>query len=74
MIWLGIHFPSLALDVFLRARAGDPALPAGTLEAVRALAVCEDLRLLQACPLAQQQGVHAGMKRATALARKPCAT
>ncbi len=71
MIWLGIHFPSLALDVFLRARAGDPALPAGTLAAVRALAVCEDQRLLQACPLAQQQGVHAGMKRATALALLP---
>ncbi len=71
MIWLGIDFPSLALEVFVRARAHAPALSTSTSAPALALAVCEDQRLLQACPLAQQQGVHPGMKRATALALLP---
>ena len=66
MIWLGLAFPNLPLEVFLRAVAA-PCWPAAS----QALAVCDNQRILLACPQAAQQGVHPGMKRATALALLP---
>ena len=64
MLWIGIHFPSLAIEAFGQpppTRHGDDA---------PALAVCAQGVVLQACPRAQAQGVAPGMKRATALARR----
>ncbi len=82
MIWLGIYFPSLALEVFLRtqpkstrAHAADniqaPSAQTACALAVSALAVCENQRVLLACDQAVQQGIHPGMKRATALTLLP---
>jgi protein ImuB len=65
MLWIGIHFPSLAIEAFGQpppTRHGDDA---------PALAVCAQGVVLQACPRAQAQGVAPGMKRATALALLP---
>ena len=67
MLWLGIHFPLLALEVFLRAlpSAGSAGLPRPD------LAVCRQLRVLHACEQARARGVQSGMKQATALAIAP---
>ncbi|MBU6271993.1 MAG: DNA polymerase Y family protein, partial [Betaproteobacteria bacterium] len=67
MFWLGIHFPLLALEVFLRA------LPSatGAAPAPPGLAVCRQLRVLHACEQARARGIQPGMKQATALAIAP---
>ncbi len=68
MIWLGVHFPWLCLDVFLR---GHLDTRIGTAPDRPPLAVCDRTHVLQACPLARQLGVLPGQKRATALALAP---
>ncbi len=60
MLWLGLHLPQLALDLFRRSLSGGPAF-----------AICDRLTVLQACDEAIAQGVHPGMKRASALALAP---
>lgn len=69
MIWLGIYFPTLPLDVFLRAGARSPS-PAPA-DHPLPLAVIDNQRVLHACPQALQHGIHPGLKRATALALQP---
>jgi len=87
MLWLGLCLPRLPLEVFARtagpplraepaaeriARAPRPRPPSGhRLPGGLQLAVCERLAVLQANDAAQALGVHASMKRATALALAP---
>jgi protein ImuB len=86
VLWLGLWFARLPLEVWERAAPAGAgaggverlaarrplrppsghALPQGPL-----LAVCDRLRVLQASDAASALGVHAGMKRATALAIAP---
>jgi protein ImuB len=61
MLWLGLCLPRLPIEIFLRGV--DPSSAA--------LAVCDRLAVLMASEPAQALGVHAGMKRATALALAP---
>lgn len=65
MLWIGIHFPHLALDAFLRAL---PSCGAGT---PQPMAVCRGGLIEQACPEAMRHGLQPGMKRATAQALLP---
>lgn len=65
MLWIGIHFPSLAIEAFGLARCASPD------DADQAFAVCAQGVLLQVCPQAQARGLDAGMPRATALALLP---
>ncbi|MEI8303618.1 MAG: DNA polymerase Y family protein [Burkholderiales bacterium] len=67
MLWLGIHFPRLALEVFLRALPGAPNEALARPD----LAVCRQLRVLHACEQARARGIQPGMKQATALAIAP---
>jgi protein ImuB len=67
MLWLGIHLPRLAIEVFLRALPGAASGP----PAGPGLAVCRQLRVLHACEQAWVSGVRPGMKQATALAIAP---
>lgn len=65
MLWIGIHFPSLAIEAFGLTPCAD-ADDGGQPLAVGARGV-----LLQVCPRARAQGLTAGMKRATAMALLP---
>lgn len=62
MLWLHLHFPHLLLDHLRRSREEATAMVtvAGHSQVV-----------LQACPMAQQQGIQAGMRLKTALALTP---
>jgi protein ImuB len=84
MLWLGICFPRLALEVFLRGACldADPAsIPQAAVESAPRvdtpappnplLAVCDRLTVLQATPAAQALGLRPGLKRATALSLAP---
>ena len=83
MLWIALHLHRLALEAIGRAHAagasgrlgnqrreGDPHDAASRL-APEPLAVCDRLRVLQACPVAWAQGVRPGMRRVTALAVAP---
>ena len=61
MLWIGLHFDRLALDVFARAKV----------EHDTPLAVCDARAVLVPCPAAERAGVQPGMQRATALALSP---
>ncbi len=63
MLWLSIHLPQLALEVFERTAASTSSL--------LQLAVCDRLHVLLTNQGAQALGVHSGIKRATALALAP---
>ncbi|MCK2149619.1 DNA polymerase Y family protein [Marinobacter alexandrii] len=62
MLWLYLHFPHLLLDHIRRTR-----------EEVGALVIVEGSgqKVIQACPEARDQGVHAGMRLKTALSLVP---
>lgn len=59
MLWLGLCFPELALEIFQRSEA-DPCV-----------ALCDRLGVLLASPAASTRGVQPGQRRATALALLP---
>ena len=61
MLWLALHFPRLALDCAERALS----TPAGP------LALADRLTLLAVNEAARAQGIHPGIRRATALALQP---
>jgi len=65
MLWIGIHFPSLAIEAFGLAPCAGPC------DADQAFAVCAQGVLLEVCPQARAQGLSTGMPRATALALLP---
>ena len=62
MLWLYLHFPHLLLDHIRRTR-----------EEAGALVIVEGSgqKVIQACPEARDQGVHAGMRLKTALSLVP---
>ena len=62
MLWLYLHFPHLLLDHIRRTR-----------EETGALVIVEGSgqKVIQACPEARDQGVHAGMRLKTALSLVP---
>jgi protein ImuB len=60
MLWVAVHCHRLELDVALRALSQD--LP---------LAICSNTQVLQVSPCALAQGIHPGMRRATALSILP---
>lgn len=62
MLWLYLHFPHLLLDHIRRTR-----------EEADALVIVEGSgqKVIQACPEARDQGVHAGMRLKTALSLVP---
>ena len=65
MLWLGLYLPHLPLEVYQRAHAIEhaPGSPA--------FAICNHRSVEQANASARASGVHAGQKRATALALAP---
>jgi protein ImuB len=66
MLWVGLHCPRLALDIFLRGREqGVSTMP---------IAVADHLHLLQVDETGLSLGLRPGMKRATALALAPALT
>ncbi len=76
MLWIGIWLPRLPLEVFERTLAsgvtGSWRGPTGhPLVDGRCLAVCDRLQVLDANAAAMAHGVHAGQRRATALALCP---
>jgi protein ImuB len=62
MLWLYLHFPHLLLDHLRRSR-----------ESLGALVIVEGAghKVIQACPIAKEQGVRAGMRLKTALSLSP---
>jgi protein ImuB len=58
MLWLYLHFPHLLLDHICRSRT-----EAGALVVIDSLGQT----VLQACPTAENHGVHAGMRLKTAI-------
>lgn len=62
MLWLYLHFPHLLLDHLRRSR-----------ESENALVVVQGAghQIIQACPVAQEQGVRAGMRLKTAISLSP---
>ncbi len=62
MLWLYLHFPHLLLDHIRRTRE-----EAGTLVIVEG----SGQKVIQACPEARDQGVHAGMRLKTAISLVP---
>lgn len=62
MLWLYLHFPHLLLDHLARSQETPAAM---------VTVASTSQQVLQVCPLAQQQGVQAGMRLKTALALTP---
>jgi protein ImuB len=62
MLWLYLHFPHLLLDHLRRSH-----------EHQRALVIVQGVghKVIQACPIAKEQGVQAGMRLKTALTLSP---
>lgn len=58
MLWLYLHFPQLLLDHLRRSSTGSSAL---------AVVSGHPVRVIQACPLAREQGVVSGQSLKTAL-------
>lgn len=74
MLWLGLYLPHLPLEVFQRTLPGSAAgQPPDTLDTLDtpAFAICNRSSVEQANQAARALGVHAGQKRATALALAP---
>ncbi len=72
MRWIGLHLPLLSLEAFAATWAGLPEVAddsGGLPEAL--LALCDAHRITAANAAAIRQGVHAGLKRSTALALAP---
>lgn len=61
MLWLGLHLPRLAIEVFQRSAVSESLQ----------LAVCDRATVLLASATAQSLGVRGGIRRATALAFAP---
>ncbi|AOY88070.1 DNA repair protein [Marinobacter salinus] len=62
MLWLYLHFPHLLLDHIRRSREGTDAL---------VIVEGSGQKVIQACPEARDQGVHAGMRLKTAISLVP---
>lgn len=70
MRWIGLHLPRLSLEAWAATLAVAPAADAaGTPEPLLALADAQ--RITAANAAAERLGVHAGLKRSTALALAP---